>query len=316
MTLKVTFLGIVVSNSSFTLWGNNQPDNSGAGATDADYAVMFNGGPGAWGDYGDTYNRPYLLEIYTTTALIQTEGLPSGSLFPVGTTTNTFTVTDAAGNTSTCSFDVTVEDNIDPMIFCPADIVAGTSGGNCGTVVTFATPVGMDNCGIDQVIQQAGIASGEIFPVGVTTNQFAVIDVNGNVAFCSFTVTVTDDDAPIAVCQDITVMLDGAGMATIVPADVDGGSTDNCGITSLSIDIDTFTCADLGDNIVTLTATDGQGLSSSCTAIVTVENGVMPNAVCQDATVQLDAFGMVTITDASIFDGGSTDACGGTKPYL
>jgi hypothetical protein len=39
---------------------------------------------------------------------VQTAGLPSGSTFPVGTTTNTFTVTDASGNTATCSFTVTV----------------------------------------------------------------------------------------------------------------------------------------------------------------------------------------------------------------
>ncbi len=39
---------------------------------------------------------------------IQTAGLPSGSSFPEGTTTNTFLVTDKAGNTTTCSFDVTV----------------------------------------------------------------------------------------------------------------------------------------------------------------------------------------------------------------
>ncbi len=38
----------------------------------------------------------------------QTAGLASGSTFPVGTTTNTFTVTDASGNTAQCSFKVTV----------------------------------------------------------------------------------------------------------------------------------------------------------------------------------------------------------------
>ncbi|QIE58286.1 HYR domain-containing protein [Rasiella rasia] len=231
----------------------------------------------------------------------------------VGPNNVTLTVTDVNGNTSSCVAVVTVEDNIAPMIFCPADIVAPTNNGECGATVTFPLPVGTDNCGIDFVVQQAGIASGEIFPIGVTTNQFIVVDVNGNTATCSFTVTVTDDDPPMAVCQDITVMLDATGNATIVAADVDGGSTDNCAITSLSIDIDSFTCADLGDNIVTLTATDAGGLSSSCTAIVTVENGVMPNAVCQDASVQLDALGMVSIIDASIFDGGSTDACGGTN---
>lgn len=38
----------------------------------------------------------------------QTAGLASGAVFPEGTTTNTFVVTDKAGNTSSCSFDVTV----------------------------------------------------------------------------------------------------------------------------------------------------------------------------------------------------------------
>lgn len=38
----------------------------------------------------------------------QTTGLPSGSLFPIGTTTNTFVATDPAGQTATASFRLTV----------------------------------------------------------------------------------------------------------------------------------------------------------------------------------------------------------------
>ncbi|HST54146.1 MAG TPA: DUF5011 domain-containing protein, partial [Pyrinomonadaceae bacterium] len=38
----------------------------------------------------------------------QTAGLPSGATFPLGTTTNTFKVTDPSGNTASCSFKVTV----------------------------------------------------------------------------------------------------------------------------------------------------------------------------------------------------------------
>ncbi len=40
--------------------------------------------------------------------LNQTSGLPSGSAFPVGTTTQTYTFTDASDNVGTCSFDVTI----------------------------------------------------------------------------------------------------------------------------------------------------------------------------------------------------------------
>lgn len=38
----------------------------------------------------------------------QTTGLKSGSFFPIGTTKNTFVATDAAGNKTSCSFDVTI----------------------------------------------------------------------------------------------------------------------------------------------------------------------------------------------------------------
>jgi len=47
-------------------------------------------------------------------AVVQTAGLPSGSLFPVGTTTNSFKATDASGNSSVCSFDVIVTDSEAP----------------------------------------------------------------------------------------------------------------------------------------------------------------------------------------------------------
>src|SRR5690606_28181758 len=50
---------------------------------------------------------------------------------------------------------------------------------------------------------------------------------------CSFDVTVNDAEAPVAVCQNITVELDANGNATIVPTDINGGSTDNCGVDTL-----------------------------------------------------------------------------------
>jgi hypothetical protein len=45
-------------------------------------------------------------------ALLQTSGLASGSSFPTGSTTNTFVVTDASGNSATCSFTVTVNTSL------------------------------------------------------------------------------------------------------------------------------------------------------------------------------------------------------------
>ncbi|NND06277.1 MAG: hypothetical protein HKN87_07845 [Saprospiraceae bacterium] len=77
---------------------------------------------------------------------------------------------------------------------------------------------------------------------------------------------------PMAMCQNATVQLSGAGTASITPAMVDGGSTADCGIQSLSVSPNTFTCGDLGPNRVTLTVTDVNGNMNSCMATVTVED--------------------------------------------
>ena len=233
----------------------------------------------------------------------------AGEVLPTGDTTVVWTVDDGNGQIVTCTTVITIEDNELPTIICPADITANTDAGQCYATVTFATPVAFDNCGIDSIVQTMGDPSGSGFPVGVNVIEFTATDVNGNTSTCSFTITVTDNEAPVAVCQNITVQLDATGNATITAADVDGGSTDQCGIDSLSIDVDTFDCSDVGDNNVILTVTDVNGNTSTCTAIVTVEDVTAPMVVCQDITVVLDATGTVTIAGVDV-DGGSTDACG------
>src|SRR5207245_8185101 len=118
-----------------------------------------------------------------------TGGLASGSAFPVGVTTNVFLVTDAAGNTATCSFTVTVNDSEPPVIVCPTNMVANVDASLCSAVVTYSAPVGTDSCAGAVTTQTGGLASGSAFPVGVTTNVFLVTDAAGNNATCSFTGT-------------------------------------------------------------------------------------------------------------------------------
>ncbi|MCB0628000.1 MAG: HYR domain-containing protein, partial [Saprospiraceae bacterium] len=63
-----------------------------------------------------TYASPTTADNCPGETLGQDAGLASGAAFPVGTTTNTFTVTDASSNTASCSFAVTVNDAEDPTI--------------------------------------------------------------------------------------------------------------------------------------------------------------------------------------------------------
>jgi len=216
------------------------------------------------------YTTPVGTDNCSSVTTTQITGIPSGGVFPIGTTLNTFQVEDAYGNIETCSFNVTVNDTQAPTISCPSDMFIDNGAGLCTAIVTYTTPIGNDNCLGETTIQIAGLPSGSVFPLGTTINTFQVTDAEGNTATCSFDITVNDTENPIVVCQDMTLQLDPiTGLATILPSDLDNGSTDNCSV-NLSLSQDTFDCNDIGDILVTLTVTDDSGNSSACDATVTI----------------------------------------------
>lgn len=117
-------------------------------------------------------------------------GAPSGNVFPVGTTTVTYTATDAHGGTATALQTVTVVDNTSPVISCPANITVEPTS-PAGAPVTYVAPVGADNCAGSTTTRTAGLASGSTFPIGNTTVTYSVTDAHGNgPVSCSFTVHV------------------------------------------------------------------------------------------------------------------------------
>jgi predicted extracellular nuclease len=191
--------------------------------------------------------------------------------------------------------------NHPPVIVCSADINANTNPGLCGALVTFADAIATDEDGdLVSVVQTDGLPSG---------SEYTATDAMGNTDVCAFTITVTDMELPMAVCQDITLTLDASGLASITAADLDGASTDNCGIASFSASQTAFYCSDVGVNNIVLMVTDIHGNLSSCIALVTVEDITAPTVSCMDITVQLDTNGTVTISGIDV-DNGSSDACG------
>ncbi|MCX6182707.1 MAG: FG-GAP-like repeat-containing protein, partial [Bacteroidetes bacterium] len=147
------------------------------------------------------------------------------------------------------------------------------------------------------------------YAIGTTNVVLTVSDAKGLSSTCATTVTVADNTAPIALAQDLTIQLDANGQASITAADVNNGSSDACGIASLTLDKTSFDCSNVGANTVTLTVVDVNGNSSSANAVVTVEDKVAAVVVTQDLTIQLDANGQASITAADV-NNGSSDACG------
>ncbi|MCB0530517.1 MAG: HYR domain-containing protein, partial [Saprospiraceae bacterium] len=146
------------------------------------------------------YMSPSGMDNCPGAILVQTTGLGGGSSFPVGSTTETYQVTDAAGNTISCSFTVTVNDTQNPTIACPADFTVSNDAGQCSAVVLYEIPLGSDNCPGAATAQTGGLGSGSAFPIGATTNTFEVTDAAGNTASCSFTITVKDTQNPAIAC--------------------------------------------------------------------------------------------------------------------
>ncbi|HAT65400.1 MAG TPA: hypothetical protein DCS66_12500, partial [Flavobacteriaceae bacterium] len=109
--------------------------------------------------------------------------------FPV-TITRTYEISDVCGNTATCDHVIIVDDTINPVIACPADIMANTDAGQCSAVVTYTDAIAIDNCGIASVVQISPdplvLGSGDAFPVGTTTVTFEATDVNVNTSTCDF----------------------------------------------------------------------------------------------------------------------------------
>jgi gliding motility-associated-like protein len=225
----------------------------------------------------------------------------------VGTNTVTLTVTDGSGNSNTGTATVTVEDNVAPTVVTQNISVQLDGTGNATITAAQIDNGSSDACGIASM--SLDISAFTTANIGTNTVTLTVTDVNGNSNTGTATVTVQDNVPPIVVTQDITIQLDASGNASITATQIDNGSTDNIAIASMSLDITTFNCSNVGANTVTLTVTDNNGNSSTGTATVTVQDNIVPTVTTQNITIQLDASGNTSITTTQI-DNGSTDACG------
>jgi hypothetical protein len=234
----------------------------------------------------------------------------ASGFYPVGTTTVTWTATDAAGNTSTCQQTVTVVDAQKPTVVTQNITVQLDATGQAVITAAQINNNSTDNCSIPADGYSLSKSSFDCSNVGDNTVTLTVTDINGNSESTTAVVTVEDNVKPTVVTQNITVQLDATGQAVITAAEVNNGSSDPCGIASMSLDKTSFDCSNVGTPVsVLLTVTDVNGNVNTATAIVTVKDEVKPSVVAQNITVQLDANGNASITAAQI-DNGSSDACG------
>jgi hypothetical protein len=111
---------------------------------------------------------------------------PSGSFFPIGTTTVNCSATDSVGNSSSASFAVQVVDDEDPTITPPANVRVTLPPGSGSGAVTYTVPSASDNSGSVTIV--CAPASGSTFAAGTTTVTCTATDPSGNTATATFLV--------------------------------------------------------------------------------------------------------------------------------
>ncbi|MBK9335067.1 MAG: HYR domain-containing protein [Lewinellaceae bacterium] len=199
----------------------------------------------------------------------------AGTIITVGTTTVTVTATDNSGNTATCTTTVTVEDTTAPTFTCPANVTVAANANCMGSIPNLVVLVNneSDNCTANPAVTQS-IAAGTLINSDVLVT-ITVTDAAGNSATCDVLVKVIDNTPPSAVCQNITLQLDLTGSVFISADDVDGGS-DNCGLSSLSINETNFTSAEPGSKHGNPDGHGRRGNTNTCEATVTIEDNIDP----------------------------------------
>ena len=211
-------------------------------------------------------------------------GVPAGNVFPVGNTTVTYKATDASGNIATATQTVTVVDTTVPTISCPANIVVSNDPGLCSAVVTFSVTAA-DNC--PGVTVQTDKASGSTFAKGTTTVNATATDAAGNIATCSFTVTVNDTENPVISCPSSITLEPTCPTGAIATYTAPVG-TDNCpgATTARTAGLASGSVFPIGTTTVTHRVTDASGNTASCSFTVTV---LTSQAVIQNLITSVNA---------------------------
>ena len=178
------------------------------------------------------------------------------AIYPIGTTTVTWTVTDASGNTSTATQLVNVVDQTAPQAQAQLDVIVSTTQNCEATDVVLAEPVATDNCTENlTIVNNAPV----VFPIGTTVVTWTITDAAGNFSTVNQNVIVEDNTAPVVALQNTAILLNADGTATLSFEQVDNGSYDNCTISSVELSPASFDCSQVGNNTVTVTITDANG---------------------------------------------------------
>lgn len=151
--------------------------------------------PAGWCNSFVNFEYPEVFDncmgLYARIEQVDTTGLVSGDLFPVGLTVLSYMAIDTVGNQSYCELKIIVNDyRLPPVMTCPSSVEKANDLDMCGAVVNNIAPIMVnDNCinntsVLYEIKDAAGLpiacgfedASGEKFPVGTSSVTYTAYD--------------------------------------------------------------------------------------------------------------------------------------------
>jgi hypothetical protein len=234
-----------------------------------------------------------------TGTITRTQSPAAGTVISgVGTTVVTITATDAAGNVSSCTFNVVRQDNTQPTLTCPSNVNVNL-GGSCNhTLADYrSNATATDNVTASgSLVRTQSPAPGTVLSGGgVTPVTISVTDAAGNANSCTFNVTRIENTPPTITCPSLqTVYLNSAGSVTLANYAATAVMNDNCTASGSLVRTQNPAAGSVltgtGQIQVTLTATDAAGNTTNCSFNVNKVDNTPPTIAClSNQTLTLNA---------------------------
>lgn len=180
---------------------------------------------------------------------------------------------------------IEVNDVVAPVLSLPADMTVGTTSTTaCVANVVMPEATATDCSSSITIVNNSGYAAKKnanasgTYPSGVHVITFTAYDGCGNSTSGTMKITVVDDEPPVPACiKGLSIPLNTDGIAELSIGMIEIGTTDNCTPKSaIKFDLSPtkFDCNHIGDNDVTLIATDAAGNSNFCITTVNIQDNI------------------------------------------
>ena len=214
---------------------------------------------------------------------------------------------DPSGNTTYDTLRVFVEDTLAPIVLAEERdtvYVSNTLNGPITLNVTDIDSASADNANCSPLnLTLGGKFNIDCSDVNQEVEVYLIgTDASGNSSRDTTVVLVLDTVKPVIVLRTIIpdFYVNAIGEDTIQVSDIDGGSTDNCGIALREITGQFITCADAPSKDIVFRVVDKYGNESTEIISVNVIDTVRPLITVQNATIVIDTSGKAMLDKSQV----------------